>query len=138
MSGAGVNIVVVMLVAAAVAATVAVALGFAKNRHTRNPDTPVSRVTAFPRSGSGRWSLGLAVVYVLALQGVLGLGFADPLDTKSAADWTSKVILLAIVMASLVLGASSRRSERAVLVLAGMIVITWVGLVPIIGSFFFE
>jgi hypothetical protein len=136
MSGAGVNFVVLL---AAVAVIVGgLGLVVATRRRARGPNVPSRPLDILPRSASGRMSIGLAVAYVVALQGLLGFGWADPLDNRSAGDWISKALLFVLVAASVVLGANSRRSERSVVVLVGMIAVTWLGLVPLVGSLFFE
>ncbi len=101
--------------------------------------TPVGFV---PRSPLGWWSVGLAVAYALLLATVQFLvPSLDPFDRDAGTLLVvvGKALLGGTAAAAIVAGlVAGRRGDRSVLAYIGMALAVWVGLVPVLGSFFFE
>lgn len=99
-------------------------------------------VSLLPGSSVGWWSVGLAVAFVLALAAVRVVPGYDLLsaDSNQALAVALKVIFICMSGASFVAGLVSlvRRKELSVLVLVGMLITLWLGLVTMVGHLFME
>jgi hypothetical protein len=99
-------------------------------------------ISILPRSSLGWWSVGLAVVFLLALIGVLVLPGDDLLDSKSnqAVSLVLKIVFIALSAVSFVAGLASiyKRKEPSVLVIVGMLITLWLGLITMVAHFFME
>jgi len=99
-------------------------------------------ISVLPRSSLGRWSVGLAVAFLLSLVAVTFLPGDDLLDAESnqALALVLKVLLIGISGASFVAGIISliRRKESSVLVLVGMLITLWLGLIGMVAHLFME
>ncbi len=102
----------------------------------------VMTIGIIPRSSLGRWSVGLAIAFFLALVAVTALPGDDLLDAESnlALATVLKIVLIAISGASFVAGLISliKRKESSVLVLVGMLMTLWLGLIGMVGHLFME
>jgi hypothetical protein len=107
---------------------------------TPREDVPINLL---PKTSLGRWSLGLAIAFILLF--VLAAG---PLREQWGLDENGElvnpaltvvltIILVAISGAALVTGLVSaiKRKDRSVLVFVGMIIAFWWGLLGAIGEF---
>jgi len=112
----------------------------------RRPQASTGRgemvISIIPRSSPGRWSVGLAIAFVLALVAVTVLPGDDLLDTESnqALAVVLKVLLIGVSGASFVAGLVSliKRKESSVLVLLGMLITLWLGLITVGAHLFME
>ena len=100
-------------------------------------------ISVLPRRSSlGRWSVGLAIAFLLSLVAVQVLPGEDALDADSnqALAVVLKILLIAISVASFVAGFISliRRKESSVLVLVGMLITLWMGLIGMVAHLFME
>lgn len=99
-------------------------------------------ISVLPRSSLGRWSVGLAIAFVLALAAVTALPADDLLDADSnqALALVLKIIFIVVSGASFVAGLISviRRKEASVLVMVGMLITLWLGLVTMVAHLFME
>jgi hypothetical protein len=99
-------------------------------------------ISVLPRSSLGRWSVGLATAFLLSLVAVQVLPGEDALDADSnqALAVVLKILLIAISGASFVAGFISliRRKESSVLVLVGMLITLWMGLIGMVAHLFME
>jgi uncharacterized membrane protein YccC len=86
--------------------------------------------------------VGLAIAFVLALVAVTVLPGDDLLDADSnqALALVLKIIFIVVSGASFVAGLVSliRRKESSVLVLVGMLITLWLGLITMVGHLFME
>jgi hypothetical protein len=102
----------------------------------------VMTIGIIPRSPLGWWSVGLAIAFFLALVTVTVLPGDDLLDAESnlALATVLKIVLIAVSGASFVAGLISliRRKESSVLVLVGMLMTLWLGLIGMVGHLFME
>ena len=139
-----VNPVLFAFVAAAVAALVilVVARVVGARRQQVSTGHGVMTIGIIPRSSLGWWSVGLAIAFFLALVTVTALPGDDLLDAESnlALATVLKIILIAISGASFVAGLVSliKRKESSVLVLVGMLMTLWLGLIGMVGHLFME
>jgi hypothetical protein len=99
-------------------------------------------ISILPGSSLGRWSVGLAIAFFLALVAVTFLPGDDLLDADSnlALATIIKIIFIALSGASFVAGLISliRRRESSVLVVVGMLITLWLGLIGMAGHLFME
>ena len=136
-----VNPVLISFLVLAIAAFVVIRVAGA-----RRPQASTGRgemvISIIPRSSSGRWSVGLAIAFVLALVAVTVLPGDDLLDADSnqAVALVLKMILIGISGASFVAGLVSliKRKESSVLVLLGMLITLWLGLITVGAHLFME
>ena len=139
-----VNPVLIAFVAVAVAALLifVVARVVGARRQQVSTGHGVMTIGIVPRSSLGRWSVGLAIAFLLSLVAVTALPGDDLLDAESnlALATVLKIILIAISGASFVAGLISliRRKEASVLVLVGMLITLWLGLIGMVGHLFME
>jgi uncharacterized membrane protein YccC len=86
--------------------------------------------------------VGLAIAFLLSLVAVTVLPGDDLLDAESnlALATVLKIILIAISGASFVAGLVGliKREESSVLVLVGMLMTLWLGLIGMVGHLFME
>jgi len=112
----------------------------------RQPSTPSEEVpiTILPKTSLGRWSLGLAIAFILLFVVAAGPfreqwgfneseGLVNPILTV-----VLTIPLVGIAGAALVTGliGAIKRKERSVLVFLGMLVAFWLGLMGAVGEFF--
>jgi len=139
-----VNPVLFAFVAAAVAALLifVVARVVGARRQQVSAGHGVMTIGIVPRSSLGRWSVGLAIAFLLSLVAVTVLPGDDLLDAESnlALATVLKIIFIAISGASFVAGLVSliMRKESSVLVLVGMLTTLWLGLIGMVGHLFME
>ena len=99
-------------------------------------------ISILPGSSLGWWSVGLAIAFVLALVAVTALPGNDLLDAESnqALALVLKIIFIVVSGASFLAGLVGliRRKESSVLVLAGMLITLWLGLIGMVGHLFME
>jgi hypothetical protein len=99
-------------------------------------------ISVLPRSSLGWWSVGLAVAFFLALVVVSVLPGDDLLDAESnqALAVVLKIVLIGMSGASFVAGLVSliKRKESSALVLVGMLITLWLGLIGMVGHLFME
>ena len=99
-------------------------------------------ISILPGSSLGWWSVGLAIAFLLSLVAVTVLPGDDLLDAESnlALATVLKIILIAISGASFVAGLVGliKRKESSVLVLVGMLMTLWLGLIGMVGHLFME
>jgi hypothetical protein len=99
-------------------------------------------ISVLPRSSLGWWSVGLAVAFFLALVVVSVLPGDDLLDAESnqALAVVLKIVLIGMSGASFVAGLVSliKRKESSALVLVGMLITLWLGLIGMVGHLFVE
>jgi hypothetical protein len=99
-------------------------------------------VTILPGNSLGWWSAGLAIGFVGALLAVTTIPGHDLLDAGSdqALATVLKIVLVSMAGVSFVAGLLSliRRKESSVLVLAGMLVTLWLGLIGLVAHLFME
>jgi len=99
-------------------------------------------IGVLPRSSLGRWSVGLAIAFILSLVAVQALPGDALSDTESnqALAVVLKIILIGVSGASFVAGLISviKRKESSVLVLVGMLITLWMGLITMVAHFFME
>jgi hypothetical protein len=99
-------------------------------------------ISILPGSSLGRWSVGLAIAFLLSLVAVTLLPSDDLLDADSnqALALVLKIIFIAVSGASFVAGLISlvKRKESSVLVLVGMLITLWLGLIGMVGHLFME
>lgn len=139
-----VNPVMIAFVAVAVAALLLFVV--ARVTGARRGQTSTGRggmaISVLPGSSLGWWSVGLAAAFVLALVAVTVLPGDDLLDAESNQTLASvlKVIFIVMSGASFVAGFVSliKRKELSVLVLVGMLVTLWLGLITMVAHFFME
>jgi hypothetical protein len=102
----------------------------------------VMTISILPGSSLGWWSVGLAIAFVLALVAVTVLPGDDLLDADSnqALALVLKISFIVVSGASFVAGLVSliRRKESSVLVLVGMLITLWLGLITMVGHLFME
>ena len=139
-----VNPVLVAFVAVAIAALLffVVARVVGARRQQASTGRGEMAISVLPRSSLGRWSVGLAIVFILSLVAVQALPGDDLLDTESnrALAVVLIVLFIGISGASFVAGLISviRRKEPSVLVLVGMLITLWLGLITMVAHFFME
>jgi hypothetical protein len=138
-----VNPVLVALAAVVVAVLAARAVMAMRPAGPRLPDDrPRASLGLLPRSSAGRWSAGLALAFALALATAQTTPGIDPFarDAGLVLELVGKLVLGGAAAAAFVVGlvAVVKRRDRSLLVYLGMAVTLWVGLVPVIGSLFFE
>ena len=99
-------------------------------------------ISILPGSSLGWWSVGLAIAFLLSLVAVQALPGDGLSDTGSnlALAVVLKIILIGISGASFVAGLISliRRKEPSVLVLVGMLITLWLGLIGMVAHLFME
>jgi hypothetical protein len=99
-------------------------------------------ISILPGSSLGWWSVGLAIAFFLALVAVTFLPGDDLLDADSnqALALSLKIIFIALSGASFVAGLMGliKRRESSVLVLLGMLMTLWLGLIGMVGHLFME
>ena len=99
-------------------------------------------ISILPGSSLGWWSVGLAVAFFLALVAVSVLPGDDVLDSESnqALALVLKIVFIAMSGASFVAGLVSliKRKESSVLVLVGMLITLWLGLITMVAHLFME
>jgi len=96
-----------------------------------------------PKTSLGRWSLGLAIAYI-----VVFVVAAGPLREQWGLNESEELVnpVLTIVLAIIIVGTSGaalvtglvgaiKRKERSVLVFLGMLITFWWGLVGMVGAF---
>lgn len=112
----------------------------------RRQQAPTGRggmaISILPGNSLGWWSVGLAVVFVVALVAVTAVPGHDLLseDSNQSLALALKIIFIGISGASFVGGLISliRRKELSVLVLVGMLATLWLGLVTMVAHLFME
>lgn len=135
------NPVVVGLVAAAVLLLVVRA---AMAVRTSGAGMPIASEAAsaglVPRTRLGWWSIGLTLAYVLLLAAMQIVPGVHPFDSDpDLLTLTERLVFGATAGAAVVTGfVAVRRGDRSVLVYVAMALAAWVGLVPVLASFFFE
>lgn len=136
-------VVVVLLVLAAAFLVFAVVRG----RGTRGQEASTGRggmdISILPRSSLGWLSAGLAVAFLLVLVAVSGLSGGDDLidsEGNQALALVLKIVLIAISGTSFAAGLASliKRKESSVLVVAGMLITLWLGLITMVAHLFME
>jgi hypothetical protein len=95
-------------------------------------------ITILPKKYLGKWSIGLTAAFILlfALADVL-FGFSEPGPESIPSSAITATICMAIVAGSaFITGLISiiKRKERSILVMFGMVISLWVGLLGAIGS----
>jgi hypothetical protein len=139
-----VNPALIALAAVALAAILVVAVAWAVGARRQQVSTERGEmsVSILPRSSVGWWSVGLAIAFVLALLAVTALPSEDLLDAEShrTLSVVLKVLFIGISGVSFVAGLFSliRRRQVSILVLLGMLVSLWLGLVTMVAHFFME
>ncbi len=105
-------------------------------------DHAKARVGLAPRSSPGWWSVGLALAYLLLLASIDVVPGIDPFDPdrEPVLAVAEKLLFGATAGAAFVAGfiAVRKRGDRSVLVYVCMAITLWVGLIPVVASFFFE
>ena len=113
----------------------------------RRPQAPAAReevpITLLPKTSSGRWSLGLAIAFI-----VLFVAAMVPLREQWGLDENEElvnpvltvvltIILVGTAVAALVTGlvGAIKRQERSILVFLGMLITFWWGLLGAVGEF---
>jgi len=111
----------------------------------QQPSTPREEVpiTLLPKTSLGRWSLGLAIAYI-----VVFVVAAGPLREQWGLNESEELVnpVLTIVLAIIIVGTSGaalvtglvgaiKSKERSVLVFLGMLITFWWGLVGMVGAF---
>lgn len=113
----------------------------------RRPQAPAAReevsITLLPKTSMGRWSLGLAIAFIVLLAVATG-----PLHEQWGLDENEELInpVLTVVLAIIIAGISVaalvtglvgaiKRKERSVLVFLGMLIAFWLGLLGMVGAF---
>jgi multisubunit Na+/H+ antiporter MnhC subunit len=100
-------------------------------------------ITLLPKTSLGRWSLGLAIAFILLfvlaagpLREQWGLNENEEL-VNPVLTVVLTIILVGIAVAALVTGliGAIKRKERSVLVFLGMLIAFWWGLVGAVGEF---
>jgi hypothetical protein len=101
------------------------------------------KISLLPRSLSGRWSLYLAIAFILVL--ILFMALTElptdfngpPAGFNPAALLTLQVIVITAAAATFITGliSISRDKEKSVLVFIGMLITFWLGLVGAVGQF---
>jgi hypothetical protein len=100
-------------------------------------------ITCLPKTSLGRWSLGLAIAFILLfvlaagpLREQWGLNENEEL-VNPVLTVVLTIILVGIAVAALVTGliGAIKRKERSVLVFLGMLIAFWWGLVGAVGEF---
>jgi hypothetical protein len=139
-----VNPVLVAFLVVAIAAILVfvVARVVGARRHQVSTGHGVMTISILPGSSLGWWSVGLAIAFVLALVAVTVLPGDDLLDADSnqALALVLKIIFIVVSGASFVAGLVSliKRRESSVLVLVGMLMTLWLGLIGMVGHLFME
>jgi hypothetical protein len=99
-------------------------------------------VSVLPGSSLGWWSVGLATAFIMALVAVTVLPGNDLLDAESnqALALSLRITFIVVSGASFAAGLVSlmKRKELSVLVLVGMLVTLWLGLITMVGHLFME
>lgn len=113
----------------------------------RRQQAPTGReemaISLLPRSSLGKWSVGLAIAFFVALVAVTGLLLGDDLldaESNQALALILKIILIGMSGTSFVAGLISliKRKELSFLVLVGMLITLWLGLISMVGHLFME
>jgi hypothetical protein len=140
----GVNPVLVAFVCMAIAALLVFVVVRVAGARRRQASTGRGEMTisVIPRSSLGWWSVGLAITFVLALVAVTALPGDDLLDAESnqALALVLKIFFIVVSGVSFVAGLVGliRRKESSVLVLLGMLITLWLGLIGMVGHLFME
>jgi len=99
-------------------------------------------ISFLPRSPLGWWSVGLAIAFLLARVAVSGTVGDDLLDSdgNQALALALKIVLVAVSGASFATGLVSllKRKESSVLVVVGMLITLWMGLIVMTAHLFME
>ena len=113
-----------------------------RTRDISNNDQGSTRLTLLPKTSSGKWSLSLAIVFVLG--SILAQLLSDfkifdkDFDQSIAIPVTLLLICLAAVIVIVGLIGTIKQKERSLLVILGVIINTWIGLIGTVGSIFME
>jgi RsiW-degrading membrane proteinase PrsW (M82 family) len=106
-----------------------------------SPEEPP--ITLCPKTSSGKWSLGLAIAFVLLFI-VAAVPLGDRWGFKESDELVNPtltvvvtIILVGTAIATLVSGFSGaiKHKERSILVFLGMLVAFWLGILGAIGEF---
>jgi hypothetical protein len=99
-------------------------------------------ISILPRSSLGWWSVGLAVTFLLVFLAVSGQLGEDLLDSEGsqALALGLKIVLIAMSGISFAAGLVSiiKRKESSVLVVVGMLITLWMGLIAMVAHLFME
>lgn len=129
-----------------IAAALLVAVRAARRMRPEGPTAaaaqPRAPVRLIPGSPLGWWSAGLAAAYMALLATAQSVPGIDPFDrgAELAPEILGKLILGGTAGAAIIAGimAARNRGDRSLLVYLGIAICVWVGLIPVIGSLFFE
>ena len=100
-------------------------------------------ISILPRSSLGWWSVGLAIAFCLGSRCRDGAAWRRSARCGLQSElWLSvlKIVFIGVSGASFVAGLISviKRKEPSVLVLAGMLITLWLGLIGMVGHLFME
>lgn len=117
-----------------------------RGRTTRCQEASTGRggmgISILPRSSLGWWSVGLAVSFLLVLVSVSGLLGDDLLDSEGsqALALVLKIVFVAVSGTSFAAGLISliKRKESSLLVVVGMLITLWLGLITMVAHLFME
>jgi len=113
-----------------------------RSHNISNNDQRGTRITLLPKTSSGKWSLSLAIVFVLGSIFAQLLSdskiFDQDFDQSIAIPVTLLLICLAAATVIVGLVGMIKQKERSLLVILGVIISTWIGLISTVGSIFME
>lgn len=136
------NPVIVALAAVVGLVVVLRAVGAVRSSEPRVPvEHERTSVGLAPRTRMGWWSVGSALAYVLLLASMDLVPGLDPFRSEPDLLTLAQRLLFGVTAgAAVVTGmiAVRRRGDRSVLVYLAIALTAWVGLIPVLGSFFFE
>ncbi len=127
-----------------VVAVVIIAFVIAKvvGAHRRQASTGSEEmhISVLPKTSLGKWSVGLAIAFILFLVlpfGLIGFELPDP-ESNLVFAVIVTIIVAGISGAAFVTGLISmiKKSERSVLVFVGMVITFWLGLLGAVGYLF--
>jgi hypothetical protein len=139
-----VNPAVVGFIVLAIAAFVVFAVVRVTGAHRREASAGRDGmgISILPRSSLGWWSVGLAVTFLLVFLAVSGQLGEDLLDSEGsqALALGLKIVLIAMSGISFAAGLVSiiKRKESSVLVVVGMLITLWMGLIAMVAHLFME
>ena len=116
---------------------------FVANRRQASTALEEIPITLLPKTSLGRWSLGLAIAFILLFI-VAAVPLGDQWGLKENEEVVNPVltvvltiILVGIAAATLVTGFISaiKQKERSIIVFLGMLIAFWLGILGAVGEF---
>jgi hypothetical protein len=132
----------IVAIVALLTVLILILIRISRSRDISKNDQGGTRITLLPKTSSGKWSLSLAIIFVLGSIFAQLLSdskiFDQDFDQSIAIPVTLLLICLAAATVIVGLIGTIKQKERSLLVILGVIISTWIGLISTVGSIFME